>query len=290
MVSTNAAGTSDAITSSKTNAAVRQRRRIIKAGDESVVPPPLLLSSSLPTKKRRRKEFNNLISPRHKAVIVGSSVLGIVLVSCTLMFIILLGRIDDNGSNLATESFKDGSNLRKNAILQEEITTDASSKSSTKSSSANDLEHVEIYEALFQRSSKTVPEYHRGRYELSSTYSTSVMKQGCNLTVVLMDPRLPILPAGDPTWFSLESIAAYASTACVLLQTSYCIIQDSEDDSRDNTDESAQEQVVEIIYEHSLPLFRRMIEQGQVRVVFLDHEKVRKFEKKDYFWIFGLYA
>ena len=65
-------------------------------------------------------------------------------------------------------------------------------------------------------------------YTLSSIYGDGIEK--CELTVVMMDPRIPLQPAGSPTWFALESIGAFAPYACVTLQTckstnpSYCVI------------------------------------------------------------------
>ena len=40
------------------------------------------------------------------------------------------------------------------------------------------------------------------------------------------------------------------------------------------TDESVMEEIASTIYDNSLPLFRRMIEVGKVRVTFIDHNKV----------------
>ena len=54
-------------------------------------------------------------------------------------------------------------------------------------------------------------------YALSSFYGDDIEK--CELTVVMMDPRIPLQLAGSPIWFALESIGAFAPYACVTLQT-----------------------------------------------------------------------
>uniref|UniRef100_A0A7S2W2E2 Uncharacterized protein n=1 Tax=Eucampia antarctica TaxID=49252 RepID=A0A7S2W2E2_9STRA len=54
-------------------------------------------------------------------------------------------------------------------------------------------------------------------FKLSSVYGPSI--DNCELTVILMDPRLPMQPAGSPVWFTLESIGSFASYSCVTIQT-----------------------------------------------------------------------
>jgi hypothetical protein len=54
---------------------------------------------------------------------------------------------------------------------------------------------------------------------LGHMYAKPMMEQQCNLTVVLLDPRLPDMAPGSPIWFTLESVATFASFACVSLQT-----------------------------------------------------------------------
>eukprot|EP00978_Attheya_sp_CCMP212_P006642 scaffold15409_cov53-Attheya_sp.AAC.5 len=57
---------------------------------------------------------------------------------------------------------------------------------------------------------------------LGPMYAEPIMEQQCNLTVVLLDPRLPDMAPGSPIWFTLESVATFASFACVSLQTCKC--------------------------------------------------------------------
>jgi hypothetical protein len=44
----------------------------------------------------------------------------------------------------------------------------------------------------------------------------------------------------------------------------------------ESTEESAAEEIVKNIYDSSLPLFRRTIESGRVRLSFLDYRDVRR--------------
>mmetsp|Transcript_2051 Transcript_2051/g.3703 ORF Transcript_2051/g.3703 Transcript_2051/m.3703 type:complete len:569 (-) Transcript_2051:1898-3604(-) len=112
---------------------------------------------------------------------------------------------------------------------------------------------------------------------LGPMYAEPIMEQQCNLTVVLLDPRLPDMAPGSPIWFTLESVATFASFACVSLQTSSCVIRDQlikdENMPLDVSENLAQFKVSELIYLKALPRFRQMIERGQVRVTFPDHKK-----------------
>lgn len=59
-------------------------------------------------------------------------------------------------------------------------------------------------------------------YQLNSMYGEGITK--CNLTVVMMDPRIGFpkqdFGPGQPLWFALESVGAFAPESCVILQTS----------------------------------------------------------------------
>lgn len=44
---------------------------------------------------------------------------------------------------------------------------------------------------------------------------------------------------------------------------------------KDKSDEVLQEEIVKVIYNNALPLFRRHIESGRVRISFLDYKEVR---------------
>jgi hypothetical protein len=87
----------------------------------------------------------------------------------------------------------------------------------------------ELYDLVYKLASERLlppdqtnwPDYERRPYELKSTYGAAIEK--CDVTIVLTDPRLGFpkydFGPGQPIWFALESIGAYASEACVLLQT-----------------------------------------------------------------------
>lgn len=108
-------------------------------------------------------------------------------------------------------------------------------------SHAIQLEHKSLYNAIRQAANRTqalVPSYEKRPFTLASTYGTQVTKNGCNLTVVFMDPRLATAGPGESAWFSLESVGAFLSDSCVLLQTGasawlwemrviLCVTQDS---------------------------------------------------------------
>jgi hypothetical protein len=42
----------------------------------------------------------------------------------------------------------------------------------------------------------------------------------------------------------------------------------------DATEEAIQKEIITIIYNSSLPLFRRLIESGRVRITFMDYREV----------------
>lgn len=89
---------------------------------------------------------------------------------------------------------------------------------------ATQLEHNSLYNVIHQTavnrtSQALVPTYEKHPFTLASTYGTQVTKSGCNLTVVFMDPRLATAGPGESAWFTLESVGAFLSDSCVLLQT-----------------------------------------------------------------------
>ena len=87
-------------------------------------------------------------------------------------------------------------------------------------------------------------------------------------------------------FFSLESVGAYLPEACVILQTSSCSFHggdtttDTSSSSSSSSSLTIEDAIYQRIYNNSLPLFRKMIERGQVRVTFLQHKKYN-FEKCD---------
>lgn len=105
------------------------------------------------------------------------------------------------------------------------------------------------------------------------TYGESVLTNGCEITVVLMDPRIPLLQKGAPDFFALESVAAYLPNACVVIQTSKCKFADT----------SSEQIVYQQIYDLSLPLFQDMMKRGQVRITFVNHLKYNLKSCSDFF-------
>jgi len=100
------------------------------------------------------------------------------------------------------------------------------------------------------------------------SYGSEITERGCNITVFLMDPRLPLLENNSP-WFTLESVAAFLPDACVVILTARCKIQEEYGIS----DVDAGIVVFNRMKKAALPLFLKMIEKGQVRISFIDHIK-----------------
>ena len=96
---------------------------------------------------------------------------------------------------------------------------------------------------------------------LQASYGSGVDK--CPLTIVFLDPRMgdPHYERGQSVWFALESAAHALPEACVLLLTSDCLFE---------FDDQVLHRVRQNIYDKSLPLFRRMIRSGRVRLKIVD--------------------
>lgn len=103
--------------------------------------------------------------------------------------------------------------------------------------------------------------------------SSKVLRDGCPLTVVIVDPRPPMSGYNHPIYYSLESLALYVPDACVVFQTASCQIIRRESRFSEPTNRQKVHIVAKTIYERSLPGFRRMMEHGQVRVNIIDTTK-----------------
>ena len=121
------------------------------------------------------------------------------------------------------------------------------------------------------------------KIDLSSygaTFIDTKSSNQCDITVVIMDPRIPDNPPGSPIFYTLESIALYIPKSCVLIQTSKCFT-DHHKDGKDylssfqktTISNRSEKGIYQSIYQSSFPMFQSMIENGQVRVSFLNHEK-----------------
>ncbi|KAL3757996.1 hypothetical protein ACHAWU_001388 [Discostella pseudostelligera] len=134
------------------------------------------------------------------------------------------------------------------------------------------------YDAIFH-SSGTHESYTDRRLFEFNTFgnytSPDVLNNGCRLTVVVVDPRPPSSAYNHPIWYTLESVASYAPYACVVIKTASCqvIYQGYNDVSKLPTNQQEVAMVAKAMYERSLPLFRRMMESGQVRINILNINK-----------------
>jgi hypothetical protein len=119
---------------------------------------------------------------------------------------------------------------------------------------------------------------------IGSSYGSNVTD--CSLTVLFMDPRLgdPSYGPGQAAWFALESVAALAEHACVLLLTSSCAMKEQLEAQRHEevSERQAEEAVKHAVYSKSLPLFREMILQGRVRLSILDTAKYHLKSCRDF--------
>jgi hypothetical protein len=94
----------------------------------------------------------------------------------------------------------------------------------------------------------------------------------CPVTVVFLDENFANLKSGDPSLFELESIATFLPDACITIQTSRCSFQNALPVA-----EAMNLPVEQSIYLRIFTMVEEqthdMIERGQVRVTFLNHEK-----------------
>jgi len=101
---------------------------------------------------------------------------------------------------------------------------------------------------------------------LSNRYKNPIiLRDGCSLTVVLMDPRISLTARLGDLWISLESVASNVDreTTCIVLQTSKCVVHD------DTT------LLKNLIESKAMPLFLEMIHRGNVRYSIINHEKYK---------------
>eukprot|EP00590_Aulacoseira_subarctica_P009972 CAMPEP_0172419290 /NCGR_PEP_ID=MMETSP1064-20121228/5737_1 /TAXON_ID=202472 /ORGANISM="Aulacoseira subarctica , Strain CCAP 1002/5" /LENGTH=423 /DNA_ID=CAMNT_0013158709 /DNA_START=161 /DNA_END=1432 /DNA_ORIENTATION=- len=145
----------------------------------------------------------------------------------------------------------------------------------THSSSDSELSHMEYdYDEIFASSSDHESYKDKRLFNFTSfaNYTSSnVAMYGCNLTVTLIDNRVPANPYNHRVWYMLESIASFAPYACVAIHTTAChVISHSENITTVPTKLHQTEVSARAIYDRSLPLHRRMMERGQVRIGILE--------------------
>jgi len=94
----------------------------------------------------------------------------------------------------------------------------------------------------------------------------------CSLTVLILDPRLPILSRDKALWGSIESTIAHGpEDMCVLIQTSPCITDTL--NATTNYNNKSKIAYEEIYQRAPYPLFRDFLSSGRVRITFLNHSK-----------------
>ena len=122
------------------------------------------------------------------------------------------------------------------------------------------LEYQSTYDEAYRKKGIAYLQEISEQNDFLSTNSYGTLRQ-CSLTVLLLDPRIASDGHGKPVWFALESAALHTdSETCFLLQTTSCV---------------EEYKILQRIYSHSLPLFRRAIEQRRVRVTLLQHLKYK---------------
>jgi len=100
-------------------------------------------------------------------------------------------------------------------------------------------------------------------------YENVTRSNRCSLTVVIFDPRVPLMKKDNKLWVSIESVIANGpSDMCVSIQTSVCEL------GFEGSKEEILWNVADNIIRHApLPLFRQFLVGGRVRVSIVDHTK-----------------
>ena len=147
-------------------------------------------------------------------------------------------------------------------------------KNSSSGAGKVDYDYDEIYDSFGTHGSYT--DRRLADFDSFGNYtSPAVLNKGCRLTVSIVDPRPPTSGHNHPIWFTLESVALYAPYACVVFHTASCDLKIVETANMLSAPTSQQRKnlVAQSIYDRSLPLFRRMMERGLVRINILDSDK-----------------
>ena len=157
-----------------------------------------------------------------------------------------------------------------------------------------DIKHYDLYQRLYEKyvnDTNTANNNHNHHHHQNeekvenlnldlnlSSYGVQQSSNKCDITVLFMDPRISSNKQGSPIYYSLESVAMYMPTACVLIITSKCHPSHHIDDDNHNKvfyQDRHENEIYNTIYMSSLPLFQQMIQNGQVRISFLDHTKYK---------------
>ncbi len=142
----------------------------------------------------------------------------------------------------------------------------AASANRTTANTYHEEDYDDIYDSFGSHSSYS----DRRLFDFATFHnytSPRILRDGCPLTVAMVDPRPPTAGYNHPVWYALESLALFVPRACVVFHTASCqIIQHGSDRHKVHV-------VAKAVYERSLPKFRRMMERGQVRINIINNVK-----------------
>mmetsp|Transcript_8231 Transcript_8231/g.15505 ORF Transcript_8231/g.15505 Transcript_8231/m.15505 type:complete len:497 (-) Transcript_8231:8-1498(-) len=111
-----------------------------------------------------------------------------------------------------------------------------------------------------------------GDFSPDAHIMTNSSPKKCPVTVVFVDANFPNRKSGDPSFFELESIATFLPNACIIIQTSRCSFHNAlpvAEEMNLSLEHSIYLRMVTMVEEET----HEMMERGQVRVTFLNHEK-----------------
>ena len=103
------------------------------------------------------------------------------------------------------------------------------------------------YDSIYRSfgSHKSYEDVRLFEFKSFDTYtSPGVWKNGCRLTVVVVDPQPPTSTFNHSIWYALESVASYVPCACVVINTASCQVFNQ---SYDNEIESSTNQEVNVV-------------------------------------------
>lgn len=143
-----------------------------------------------------------------------------------------------------------------------------SNKISTITKTSSNIDYDEIYKSFGTHESYNTRQ--NVNFNTFDNYTSPAMRTTrCRLTVSIVDPRPPTSDYNHPIWFALESVAMYVPYACVVFHTSDCHLNNN---NNPTTTKQRLNLVAQSIYNKSLPLFRHMMEHGQVRINILNDD------------------
>lgn len=127
--------------------------------------------------------------------------------------------------------------------------------------------------------------------DFSQYRNSKIMEQNCSMTILLMEPKIgnQQYSSQDTVWFSIESVVSnlhddILENVCILIQTSLCnykgyrqmlFDKNLQDQLMEESKRKANLRSVmnEYLLENALPVFKSLIQSGNVRITILDHKK-----------------